>query len=291
MIPAPFQYQAPQSLEEALELLHRYPGEARILAGGQSLIPLMKLRLAQPKVLVDLQRVLGLSYLREEGKFLKVGSFTRVHALLEDPMVRARYPMLTDAGGVIADPLVRNLGTVGGNLCHGDPGNDLPACWIAAGGEMVILGAGGLRTVAASAFYHDTFVTEVGPEEVLTEARLPLAGPGQGAAYGKLERPGGDFSVAGVAASLRLDPRGRVVRAGIGLTAVGPTALPAPKAAASLVGKPPDASHLAEAARLASQEAKPAADLRGDADHKRAVVEILAQQVLQKAAERARGAP
>ncbi len=289
MIPAAFDYQAPKTLEEAFQLLHLHPGEARILAGGQSLIPLMKLRLAQPKVLVDLQRVSGLSFLREEGGLLKVGAFTRISALLEDPRVQASYPMLADAARVIADPLVRNLGTVGGNLCHGDPGNDLPACWIAEGGEMVVTGSGGSRTVAASDFYRDTFVTEVGPEEVLTEARLPVAIAGRGAAYLKLERPGGDFSVAGVAASLTLDSKDRVTRAGIGLTAVGPTALPAPRAAASLVGRSLDAAGLGEAGKLASQEALPVPDLRGGVEYKRAVVEILTRQVLQRAADRARG--
>lgn len=289
MIPASFEYRAPKSLEETLDLLHQHPGEARVLAGGQSLIPLMKLRLAQPKVLVDLQHVPGLSYLREEEGFLKVGAFTRVGTLLEDPLVQASYPMLAEAGKVIADPLVRNLGTVGGNLCHGDPGNDLPSCWIAAGGEMVITSARGPRTVAASEFYRDTFVTAVGPEEVLTEARLPMARAGHGAAYLKLQRPGGDYSVAGVAASLTLDPKGRVARSGIGLTAVGPTALPAPRAAASLVGHPPDAVHLAAAGKLASQEAVPVPDLRGEVEYKRAVVEVLTEQVLERAADRAGG--
>ena len=292
MIPASFDYHAPKSLEEAFQLLREHPGEARILAGGQSLIPLMKLRLARPTVLVDLQHVPGLSYLREEGGYLKVGAFTRVSALLEDPRVGARYPLLADAARVIADPLVRNLGTVGGNLCHGDPGNDLPACWIAEGGEMVITGPGGSRTVPALDFYQDTFVTSLGPEEVLTEARLPGGAAGHGAAYLKLERPGGDFSVAGVAVSLTLSSEGRVTRAGLGLTAVGPTALAAPKAAASLVGHPLDAPYLSQAGKIAATEAAPVHDLRGEVEYKRSVVEILTRQALRLAGDRAvRGGP
>ena len=289
MIPPQFDYYAPRSIDEAVSLLQRFEGEAKVLAGGHSLIPLMKLRLAQPQVLVDINRIPNLAYIREEGPQLKIGATTRTNDLLDSDLLRRSYPIFTDAAQEIADPLVRNLGTVGGNVCHGDPGNDLPACMLALGAEMAVVGPRGPRTIPASEFYKDTFVTAVEPNEILVEVRIPKTRPQQGTAYQKIEKRIGDFAMAGAAVSVVLNSAGRVESAGIGLTGVGPTALRAEKAANSLVGELPDESHVANAARLAEEAAQPASDLRGPIEYKRAMAGVLTQRVLHHALSRAKG--
>jgi aerobic carbon-monoxide dehydrogenase medium subunit len=289
MIPPQFDYYAPRSVDEAVALLRRFEGEAKVLAGGHSLIPLMKLRLAEPRVLVDLNRIPDLAYIREDGSHLRIGALTRTNDLLESPLLRRSYPILTDAAQNIADPLVRNLGTVGGNLCHGDPGNDLPACGIALGAEMEVQGPKGTRTIGASEFYKDTFVTAVEPTEVLVEVRIPKARPHQGNAYFKIEKRIGDFAMAGSAANLVLDAAGRVEGAGIALTGVGPTAIQAADAANSLVGQMPDETHLAHASRLAEEAARPSSDLRGPPEYKRAMAGVLTRRSLERALARAKG--
>lgn len=289
MFPPQFEYYAPTSVDDAVALLSRFNGEAKVLAGGHSLIPLMKLRLAAPAVLIDINRIPGLSYIREEGSHLNIGATTRTNDLLESALLRKSYPIFTDAAQEIADPLVRNLGTVGGNVCHGDPGNDLPACMIALGAEMALTGPHGHRTVPASQFYKETFVTAVEPTEMLVEVRIPKATALQGNAYHKIEKRVGDFAMAGAAVNLVLAENGNVLVAGIGLTGVGPTAIHAVKAAASLVGQPADDAHLQHASRLAQEEAQPATDLRGPAEYKRAMVGVVAHRVLIRAVARAKG--
>ncbi len=289
MIPPQFEYYAPHSVDEAVALLRRFDGEAKVLAGGHSLIPLMKLRLAQPRVLVDINRIPNLAYIHEEGPHLKIGATTRTNDLLDSALLRTSYPILTDAAQEIADPLVRNLGTVGGNVCHGDPGNDLPACMIALGAEVQATGPTGSRTIPVSDFYRDTFVTVLEPSEMLVEVRVPKARPRQGNAYHKIEKRAGDFAMAGAAANLVLDASGRVESAGIALTGVGPTALAAPAAAAALVGQLPDETHVAHAAQLAEQAAQPSGDLRGPAEYKRTMAGVLTRRVLERALARARG--
>jgi len=289
MIPPQFEYYAPHSVDEAVALLTRFDGESKVLAGGHSLIPLMKLRLAAPRVLVDINRIANLAYIREDGAQLKIGATTRTNDLLDSPLLAKSYPILTDAAQQIADPLVRNLGTVGGNLCHGDPGNDLPACMLALGAEMAVVGPNGPRTILASEFYRDTFVTALESTEVLVEVRIPKSRPRQGNAYHKIEKRIGDFAMAGVATNLVLDGSGRVEFAGIGLTGVGPTALAATQAASVLVGQMPDESHLAHSARLAQEAAQPTSDLRGPMEYKRAMVSVLVRRVLGRSLARARG--
>ena len=289
MIPPQFDYYAPRSIDEAVSLLQRFEGEAKVLAGGHSLIPLMKLRLAQPQVLVDINRIPNLAYIREEGPQLKIGATTRTNDLLDSDLLRRSYPIFTDAAQEIADPLVRNLGTVGGNVCHGDPGNDLPACMLALDAQMAVVGPKGPRAIPASEFYKDTFVTAVEPNEILVEVRIPKTRPQQGTAYQKIEKRIGDFAMAGAAVSVVLNSAGRVESAGIGLTGVGPTALRAEKAANSLVGELPDESHVANAARLAEEAAQPASDLRGPIEYKRAMAGVLTQRVLHHALSRAKG--
>ncbi len=289
MIPPRFEYFAPASVDEAVKLLDRFGGEAKVLAGGQSLLPVMKLRLAEPKALVDINRIADLSYIREDTKFLRIGAIARTNDVNDSQLIRARYPILSDAAYEIADPLVRNMGTVGGNVSHGDPANDLPACMLALGAQFVVRGPNGERTIPAVEFYQDTFVTALESNEILTEVQIPKARSGQGNAYVKLEKRVGDFPIVGVAANLHLSAKGRIESAGIGLTAVGPTALKATQAEQHLVGKAPDDAAFDDAAKLCQGIAKPTSDLRGPAEYKAAMVRVLARRALGRARDRARG--
>jgi carbon-monoxide dehydrogenase medium subunit len=289
MIPPRFDYFAPATIEDAVKLLERFGGEAKVLAGGQSLLPLLKLRLAEPKALVDIGRIPELAYIREDDGHLRIGALVRTNALNRSSLVHRSYPILSDAAHVIADPLVRNLGTVGGNVSHGDPANDLPACMLALGAQYVVHGPNGTRTIRADAFYHDTFVTALEPNEILTEIRIPKAHAGQGNAYVKLEKRIGDFPIVGVAANLTLAADGTVAHAGIGLTAVGPTAINARKAADHLLGRHPNDADLDAAAEIARDLAQPVSDLRGPAEYKQAMVHVLGRRALMKSRDRARG--
>lgn len=275
-------------MDEAVELLDRFGGEAKILAGGQSLLPVMKLRLAGPKALVDINRIANLAYIKESGDVLRIGATTRTNDLNDSALIHRSYPILSDAAAVIADPLVRNLGTVGGNASHGDPANDLPACFIALGASYQLKGPGGSRSVSADAFYTDTFTTVLEPNELLTEILVPKAAAGRGNAYAKLEKRAGDFPIAGVAVNLTL-AAGKIADARIGLTAVGPTALLAQEAGNALRSHAPDEAVFRRAADLAMKAAQPVADLRGPADYKRAMVGVLTRRALHRAAERGRG--
>ncbi|MEK6986804.1 MAG: xanthine dehydrogenase family protein subunit M [Candidatus Thermoplasmatota archaeon] len=288
MIPPQFEYYAPVSVDDAIQLLDRFGGDAKVLAGGQSLLPVMKLRLAEPRALVDINRIPNLSYIREEGDHLKIGTLTRTNDLNDSELIRARYPIFSDAASVIADPLVRNMGTVGGNVSHGDPANDLPACMLALGAVFLAKGPKGTRTIPAEEFYVDTFTTALEPNEIMVEIQVPKARMGQGTAYVKLEKRAGDFPIVGVAASL-LEAKGKVEGAGIGLTAVGPTVLKAREAEAGLVGRAPDEAAFRGAADLARSASHPVSDLRGPAEYKKAMVAVLTVRALRRAHERARG--
>lgn len=253
------------------------------------MIPLMKLRLASPKVLVDISRIAELSYIQEKGDWLVIGAATKVNDLNDSKLVGSGYPLLADAGAHIADPLVRNMGTVGGNVCHGDPGNDLPACMVALGAQYVVKGPKGSRTLRAADFYQDTFVTALGPSEILTEVQIPKSQAGDGGAYLKMERKVGDFAIAAVAVQLRVDGKGTVTQAGIALTNVGPTVINASKAAAALVKKKPSDADLVAASKLAAEAAQPSADLRGPVDFKRGIVQTLTHRAATLAWGRAGG--
>jgi carbon-monoxide dehydrogenase medium subunit len=288
MIPASFDYHAPKTLPEALELLGRFGDEAKVLSGGQSLLPLLKLRFAQPGHLVDIGRIPGLDYIKEEGGFLRIGALVREAALEASPLVRSKYPILTDTAAVIADPLVRNLATVAGNLAHGDPANDHPATMLAVGAEVVLTGPKGSRTVPIAQFFTGLFTTALAPTEVLSEIRIPVPPAGSGGAYLKLERKVGDFATAGAAAFLVLEG-GAIERAGIGLTNVGPKPVKATDAEKHLAGKKPDEAAFAEAGRLAAAAASPSADRRGSVEYKKEMARVLTIRALRKAAQRAGG--
>jgi len=290
MISPAFEYLRPKSIPEAITLLQQHGDEAKLLSGGQSLIPMMKLRLARPGFLIDINSIAGLSYIKEEGGYLKIGGLTREAEVEASVLVRSKYPLLMDTATVIADPQVRNLATVGGNLAHGDPANDHPATMVAFGAQIVATGAKGERVIPVEDFFVTLFTTALKPDEILTEIRVPIPPPKSGGAYLKVERKVGDFATAAVAVQLTLDGGGAVQKAGIGLTNVGPTPIKARKAEDFLKGKKPDAATLAQAAQLASDEAQPGSDLRGPAEYKKGLVKELTKRALSRALQRA-GAP
>lgn len=287
MIPPAFQYLRPKSIPEAVSLLQQHGDEAKILSGGQSLIPMMKLRLARPGYIIDINRISGLDYIREEGGFLKIGGLTREAEIEASPVVRSKYPILLDTARVIADPQVRNLATVGGNLAHGDPANDHPATMVALGASVVATGAKGERVIPIEQFFVSLFTTALKQDEILTEIRIPVPPARSGGAYFKLERKVGDFATAAVAVHLTLDGAGAVQKAGIGLTNVGPTPIKAKEAEEFLRGKKPDAATIAQAAQLAANASQPSSDLRGPAEYKKGLVKELTKRALSRAAERA----
>jgi carbon-monoxide dehydrogenase medium subunit len=294
MIPAAFEYFAPSSLGEATALLARLGEDARILSGGQSLIPLMKLRLTTPRHVVDINGIPGLSYIRETGAalaggMLAIGALTRESDLEESELIRTRYPLLHDTCRVIADPLVRNLATLGGNLAHADPANDHPATMLALGAEVVARGPGGERRIPVTAFFTGPFATALRPDEILVEIRIPVPPPRSGGAYLKLERKVGDFATAAVAAQVTLRDDGACAEAGIGLTNVGMTPIKATAAEAALVGRRLDDKTVAQAAQLAASASEPMEDLRGPVEYKRDLVRVLTARALRRALERAEG--
>lgn len=289
MIPPPFEYHAPASLREAIELLARLGDDAKILSGGQSLIPMMKLRLARPGHLVDINGIPGLAHVQESDGVLTIGALTRESDLEESDLVRTRYPLLADTSKVIADPLVRNLATVGGNLAHADPANDHPAAMLALDAEVAVAGRRGERRIRVASLFSGPFTTVLADDEILTEIRVPAPPARSGGAYVKLERKVGDFATAAVAAQVTLRADGACERGGIGLTNVGDTPIKAGKAERFLIGKRLDEGTIKEAARLAAEQSQPRADLRGSEDYKRDLVRVLCGRALRRAVERAQG--
>jgi carbon-monoxide dehydrogenase medium subunit len=289
MIPAPFDYHRAGSLDEAIGLLSRYGAEAKLLSGGMSLLPALKLRLGSFGHLVDISRLRELEYVREEAGMVRIGAGTRQRTLERSELIKAHFGALADAVPLIADPLVRNRGTIGGNVANGDPANDGPAIVIALGAELVARGPNGERTIPASRFYKGLFETALAANEILTELRIPLPPPRTGSAYRKLKRKTGDFAAAAVAVQVTLNANGALERAGIALTNVAPTPVEAVEAERSLTGKAPDEKTIAEAARLAAKAASPSADRRGSVEYKREMTRVLCARALKAALERARG--
>ena len=288
MIPPQFEYVAPKTLSEAVALLGKNP-EAKILSGGHSLLPMMKFRLATPPLLVDINRVDGLNYIREEGGWLKIGCLTRESDLERSALVQKKYPLLADTARVVADPLVRNMATVAGNLAHADPANDHPATMLAYGAQVVATGPRGEREIAIGDFFQDAFQTALAHDEILSEIRVPAAKAGSGGAYLKLERKVGDYATAAVAVQVSLGKNGKCESVGIGLTNVGLTPIKATKAEEALKGQEPSDANIQKAARLASEAAEPIADHRGSEEYKRSLVKTFTVRALRKAVERAKG--
>jgi len=287
-VPAHFEYEKATTLDHAIELLARLGPEARVLAGGHSLIPMMKLRLAQPDALVDINDLAGeLGTIALDGDELRIGAMARHAELLASAVVGEHYPIFHDAERVIADPIVRNRGTVGGSLCQADPSEDLSAAFAAVGATAVIAGPNGTRTVPVREFHVGPYETVVGPGELLTELRVPIR-PGGGSAYEKVERRVGDWPVAAAGAALWLDGD-TVGAAGIGLTAVGAAHFAAAEAEDFLTGNAATDENFAEAGRIAAANCNPVADQRGPADYTRHLAGELTTRALRRAAARARG--
>lgn len=289
MIPGELDYFSPTTLEEAVALLDRHGEGAKILAGGQSLIPAMRFRLAQPQILIDINKISGLDSVREDDGHLAIGALTREVALEESALIGQRYPLLADAARVIADPIVRHLATVGGNLAHADPANDHPAVMLALGAEVIAVGPAGRRTIPIDEFFLDLFASALAPNEILTEIRIPKPAPGSGGAYLKVERKVGDYAISAVAVQLTLEG-GIVSKARIALTNVNPTPMRATDAEAALAGKAPSEDVLEAAGQAAAAQCDPSPDLRGPVDYKRDLTRILTKRAIRKAVERARGA-
>ncbi|MFF7209187.1 FAD binding domain-containing protein [Streptomyces sp. NPDC008238] len=284
-VPASFEYQRAQSVEEALELLGRFGEEARVLAGGHSLLPMMKLRLAGPEVLVDINDLTELDHIDETGGELRVGALTRHRTLLESQLVGRHFPIIHDAERVIADPPVRNRGTIGGSLCQADPSEDLSAVCAALHAVAVIRGADGERVVPMADFHRGPYETAIGAGEMLTEVRFPVR-PGSGSAYEKLERKAGDWAVAAAGVALCLDG-GRMTHVGVGLAAVGADGLHAQAVQGLLEGREPSPELVEEAGRVASASCSPVTDSRGSADYKRHLAGELTKRALRRAVARA----
>ena len=284
MYPASFDYVVPATLEEALETLGRYEDDAKVLAGGQSLIPLMKLRLAAPRVLVDINRLSGLDTLAEEDGGLRIGALVRTKTCERSELLGGRWGTLGSAAPLISDPIIRNLGTVCGSLAHADPQGDWGSALLAMDAEVVARSPDGTRTIPLRELFQGPFVTSLEPTEIITEVRVPDPGPTAGGTYLKLERKVGDFATVGVAVHLSMDD-GRVGRAGIALTAVGPTNLRATAAEEALAGSELTDAVIREAGRLAAEAAQPYSDTRGTAAYKRTVVRVFTERGLRAAAE------
>lgn len=285
--PAPVDYERAESLEHALQLLERLGPDSRVIAGGHSLLPMMKLRLAQPECVIDINGLADLDYIRVEGDALALGAMTRHAALLASLVVGEHYPIFHEAERVIADPVVRNRGTVGGSFCQADPAEDLSAVGSALRATMVIRSSQGTRTVPAREFHQGPYETAVGPAEILTEVRVPLR-PGAGSAYEKVERRAGDWAIAAAGAYVVLAD-GVVADVGVGLSAVGAPHFCSPAAEGFLVGKPPTEDNLTEAGRLAAEECNPQPDQRGPVDYKRHLAAELTRRALRRSVARAEG--
>jgi aerobic carbon-monoxide dehydrogenase medium subunit len=285
-VPSHFEYERAADVEQALALLARYGPEARVVAGGHSLLPMMKLRLAAPDALIDINDVSELSYIRVERDELLVGALVRHAELLDSPLVAEHFPIFGDAERVIADPLVRNRGTIGGSLCQADPSEDLSAAFAAVRASAVIRNAEGSRTVPLREFHVGPYQTVVGDGELLTEFRVPIR-PGGSSAYEKVDRRAGDWALAAAGAAIWLDG-GNVADVGIGLTAVGAPRFIAIEAEDYLRGRPADDASFAQAGRIAAEHCEPSADQRGPADYKRHLAGELTTRALRRAAERAR---
>ena len=286
MITAPFDYHAPRSVPDAIKLLSTLGDDAKLLAGGHSLLPMMKLRFAAPAHLIDLGKIAELRGIAQVGNEIHIGAMTTEHELVNSRLLAEKVPLLVEGAGLIADPQVRYRGTIGGDISHGDPGNDHPALMLALDASFVLSGAKGERVVKADGYFLGLYSTLLEPGEILTQIRVPVPAPGSGAAYQKLKRKTGDFATAATAVLMQVKG-GKVAKVSIALTNAGATALRAREAEAALTGKAINDASLNEAARLAMGICEPMADLRGDADYKRAMCGEMTRRALQVAYERA----
>ncbi|MBI3670086.1 MAG: xanthine dehydrogenase family protein subunit M [Acidobacteria bacterium] len=289
MIPAAFEYHVPKTLEETLRLLERHGDEAKVLAGGHSLLPLMKLRLAAPRYVIDIGRLRGMSYIREENGQIAIGALT-THADLESSaLLLMRCPLLPETAAEIGDVQVRNRGTLGGSLAHADPAGDYPASILALDAEIIAASTAGTRTICARDFFVDMLTTQLRPGEILSQVRVPPLAPRTGAAYCKLHQPASGFAIVGVAARLTLGKGGKIDSAAVGITGVGPKAYRAAAVEKALRGKKPSPKLLADAARHAAQGVEPLSDLHASAEYRREMAAVFTRRALERAIARAQG--
>lgn len=287
MIPQAFDYESPATVGEAIALLKRYGSDAKILSGGHSLIPMMKLRLATPEHIIDISGIKGLDYIREEDGVLKIGALAKESALEESDLIARKYPLLLDAAKMIADPSVRNRATVGGNLAHGDAANDHPAVMLAYRAEIIATGPNGQRSIPIDEFFLGFFMTALEPDEILTEIRIPVPPAGSGGAYKKMERKVGDYATAAAAVQLTVDGSGVCQYIGIGLTNVSAAPMRAQRSEDALRGQKITDDLIKQAAVMAGQDCDPNPDLRGSIEYKRSVVKTLTERSIKAAIERA----
>lgn len=290
MYPAAFEYHTPATVAEAVSLLDRYKDEAKFLAGGQSLIPLLKLRLAQPKHLIDIRKIQGLSGTREAGGAVVIGAMTTHWMLESSDLLKQKLPILPEAAGQIGDMQVRNMGTIGGSLAHADPAADLPAAILALGAELKAVGPKGERTIKADEFFVGLLTTALRPDELLTEIRVPLPPPRTGGAYEKYPHPASRFAIVGVAALLTVDEKGTCQRASVAITGIGPKATKARGVEQALTGKALSADVLKAAAEKAPEGITIRADLQGSVEYKAHLAKVYTRRALTRALERARAA-
>jgi carbon-monoxide dehydrogenase medium subunit len=290
MYPSRFEYAAPDSLDDAVSVLAQHEGDAKILAGGQSLIPLLKLRIASPGVLVDINGIEELHGIVQKDGYLRIGALVRHKECEQSELLRGRLGVLGSAAPQISDPIVRNLGTVCGSLVHADPQGDWGSALLAANASVVAHGSGGDREIPLQELFVGPFMTTLAADEIVTEARVPDPGPRSGGAYFKLERKVGDFATAAVGAQVELDDSGKIKRAGLALTGVGATNLRAERSEQALAGAAPSDEAFAEAARLAAEDCEPFGDHRGSVEYKRNVVRVFVERALRAAADSATAA-
>jgi carbon-monoxide dehydrogenase medium subunit len=291
MIPAQFEYVAPKTLEDALRLVERHGDEAKILAGGHSLLPLMKLRLAQPRYVIDIGRLRNMNYIREENGQIAIGALT-THAEIESSaLLRAKVPLLCETAASIGDVQVRNRGTLGGSLAHADPAADYPAAVLALNAEIIAASTSGTRTIPVSDYFLDMLTTALRPGEILSQVRVAPQAPHTGAAYEKMHQPASGFAIVGVAAKLTLGNGGTIEDVAIGITGLGPKAFRAETAETTLRGKKASEKLFAEAAQHAAQGSEPLSDLHASADYRRNMAIVYARRALNRAFARAQGKP
>ncbi|HEV2140847.1 MAG TPA: xanthine dehydrogenase family protein subunit M [Candidatus Dormibacteraeota bacterium] len=288
MFPAAFDYRSPASLDEALSLLAEHGDSAKVMAGGQSLIPLLKLRFTQPELVVDIGRLKGISAVTQSGDWLKIGALTRHVALERNHELGGGWAIIPEAAHWIADPLVRNQGTIGGSICHADPSGDWGAVMLALDADLVAHSKSGERVIHARDFFQGPFTTALRADEILTEIRIPASNRPRAGVYNKLERKVGDFATVAVAVQVELNG-GKVAKAGIGLTSVGATNIKAQAAEKAIEGHEPTDAIIAETARLAADASEPKTDVRGSAEFKKDVVRVFVQRGLKTAIARAQG--
>lgn len=288
MIPSAFEYVAPASLAEATAFLAAHPDDAKLLAGGHSLVPLMKLRLAAPKYLVDLARVPGLKGIREANGALEIGALTTHYEVESSSLVRERLPVLAETAALIGDVQVRNRGTIGGSLAHADPAADYPAPILALDAEISVTGSKGQRTIKATDFFVDLLTTALKPDEVITQVRIPIPAAGSGAAYVKFPHPASRYAIVGVAALVRLNADGSCASAAIGVTGAGSKAVRASAAEQGLVGSRLDDAAIQKAGAAAAEAIEPVGDIHASAEYRRHLVREFTMRALRAAAERAK---